>query len=82
MGASVRVSTIDWSRVIDEIRGDGTMVKDIARKAGIAPQTLHNIYTGATKEPCYSVGVRLLEMRDMVRLRRPAGYSRDLLEAA
>lgn len=67
MGASIRQRTVQWDRVIDEIRGSRMMVKDIALKAGIAPQTLHSIYTGATKEPAYSVGVALLELREKVR---------------
>lgn len=64
MGASIRTRTIDWAMVIDEIRGRGLMVKAIAQKVGVAPTTLNNIYRGCTKEPCYSVGVRLLELRE------------------
>ena len=63
----VRIATVDWPKVIDEIRGNGMMVKVIAQKAGIAASSLHNLYTGATREPCYSVGVRLLDMRDKAR---------------
>lgn len=66
MGASVRTDTVDWSRVVSEIRGGGLMVKAIASKVGIAPQTLHNLVSGATKEPCYSVGVALLALRQKV----------------
>ena len=66
MGASVRTPTVDWNRVVSELRGAGMMVKAIARKAGVAPTTLHNLTSGMTKEPCYSVGVRLLELRDKV----------------
>lgn len=66
MGASVRIATVDWPRVVAEIRGGGLMVKAIAQRTGVAPQTLHNLVSGATKEPCYSVGVRLLDLRDRV----------------
>ena len=66
MGASVRIATVDWPAVVSEIRGGGLMVKAIAQRAGVAPQTLHNLVSGATKEPCYSVGVKLLELRDRV----------------
>lgn len=68
MGASVRVATVDWPAVVSEIRGAGFMVKAIAQRVGVAPMTLHNLTSGATREPCYSVGVRLLELRDRVRL--------------
>lgn len=80
MGASVRIATVDWPKVIDEIRGQGMMVKAIASKAGIAATTLHDLYSGATKEPCYSVGVRLLDMRDIARLaqQREKGFSGEL----
>jgi ribosomal protein S9 len=66
MGASVRVATVDWPKVVAEIRGGGLMVKAIAHRVGIAPTSLHNLVSGATKEPCYSVGVRLLDLRDRV----------------
>lgn len=66
MGASVRVRTIEWAVVIGDIRREGLMVKAIARKVGMSPQGLHAIYCGATKEPCYSVGARLLELREKV----------------
>lgn len=66
MGASVRIATIDWPKVVDEIRGAGLMVKAIASRAGVAPSTLSNLTTGATREPCYSVGVKLLDLRDKV----------------
>lgn len=62
--ASHRIDTEDWPRVITDIRGSGLMVKTIARKVGIAPATLHDLASGATREPCYSVGVRLLELRE------------------
>lgn len=42
------------------------MLKAIARKVGVAPTTIGNLSQGLTKEPCYSVGVRLLELRDRV----------------
>lgn len=71
MGASVRTRTVAWDLVIDEIRGSGLQVKDIAIKVGVAVQTLHNLYGGATREPCYSVGVALLKLRD-ARCRRAA----------
>ena len=64
MGASVRTATVDWPAVVSEIRGAGFMVKAIARKVGIAPTTLHNLTSGATREPCYSVGVKLLKLRE------------------
>lgn len=60
----VRTDTEDWPRVIADIRGNGLMVKAIARKVGIAPTTLHDLASGATREPCYSVGMRLLELRE------------------
>ena len=80
MGASVRIATIDWPRVIDEIRAHGMMVKAIAQKAGIAPTTLHDLYRGATREPCYSVGAKLLEMREIARLakQRERGFAAEL----
>lgn len=62
MGASVRVDTEDWPQVIADIRKHGLMVKAIARTVGVAPTTLGNIASGATREPCYSVGVRLLDL--------------------
>lgn len=66
MGASVRTATVDWPAVVSEIRGAGLMVKAIAQKAGVAPTTLHNLTSGMTREPCYSVGVKLLALRDKV----------------
>lgn len=67
MGASVRIATENWPQVVFEIRGGGLMVKAIAQRVGVAPQTLHNLVSGMTKEPCYSVGVKLLELRDRVK---------------
>lgn len=67
MGKSVRIATLDWPAVVSEIRGAGFMVKAIAHKVGVAPTTLHNLTSGATREPCYSVGVKLLELRDRVK---------------
>jgi lambda repressor-like predicted transcriptional regulator len=66
MGASVRTDTVDWPRVIHEIRGAGLMLCAIARRVGVAPTTLGNLASGATREPCYSVGARLLELREKV----------------
>ena len=57
-----RMTTVDWPAVIAAIRARGLLVREIAVKVGIAPQTLWNLSTGATREPCYSVGVRLLEL--------------------
>lgn len=68
MGASVRLATIDWPKVVSEIRGGGLMVKAIAQRVGVAPTTLSNLTNGLTKEPCYSVGVKLLALRDKVRV--------------
>ena len=67
MGASVRIATVDWPHVVSEIRGGGLMVKAIAQRVGVAPTTLHNLVSGMTREPCYSVGVKLLQLRDRVR---------------
>lgn len=68
MGKSVRIATVDWPRVILEIRGAGRMqVKQIAGRIGMSATGLWNISTGATREPCYSVGVKLLELRDRVK---------------
>ena len=80
MGASVRIATVNWPTVIDEIKSHGMMVKAIAHKAGVAPTTLHNLYSGATREPCYSVGVKLLEMREIARLakQRERGFAAEL----
>ena len=67
MGASVRITTIDWPRVILEIRGRRRLqVKQIAAKVGMSATGLHNIASGATREPCYSVGLRLLELRGQI----------------
>ena len=66
MGASVRVATVDWPAVVSEIRGGGLMVKAIAQRVGVAPTTLHNLVSGTTREPCYSVGVKLLDLRERV----------------
>lgn len=63
MGASVRTPTVDWPRVVNELRGQGLMLCAIARRVGVAPSTLGNLQAGLTREPCYSVGVRLLELR-------------------
>lgn len=64
MGACVRVDTEDWPQVIADIRRHGVMVKAIARTVGVAPTTLNSLSRGVTREPCYSVGVRLLELRE------------------
>lgn len=66
MGASVRVDTVDWPKVISDIRIKGMQVKAIASRVGVAPTTLWNLSAGATREPCYSVGVALLELRAKV----------------
>lgn len=64
MGNCVRMDTMNWPQVIADIRSKGMKKKAIALKAGIAESTLGNLITGATREPCYSVGVRLLELRE------------------
>lgn len=64
MGASVRERTVDWQRVISDLRGAGLMVCAIARRVGVAPTTLNNLAHGYTREPCYSVGAKLLDMRE------------------
>ena len=66
MGATVRTATIDWPSVVSEIYGAGVMKKAIARKVGIAPSTLGILSSGLTAEPPYSVGVRLLRLRDRI----------------
>jgi hypothetical protein len=63
MGATVRIATVDWPRVVNELRGQGMMLCAIDRRVGVAPSTLGNLAYGLTREPCYSVGVRLLELR-------------------
>jgi hypothetical protein len=68
MGASVRIATVDWPRVIHEIRGGGLMLKAIASRIGVAQTTISAYATGQTKEPPYSIGVKLLELRDRVAL--------------
>lgn len=62
MGASLRQATIDWPQIIAEMRGEGLMLKAIARKVGAAPTTIGNLAQGVTREPCYSVGIKLLEL--------------------
>ena len=64
MGASLRVDTMDWQRVVASLRGAGLMNKEVAKKIGVSPQTVSNLLCGATREPCYSVGVKLLELRE------------------
>lgn len=66
MGASVRVATVNWPKIIEEIRGGGLMVKAIARRIQVAPNTVSAYASGQTKEPPYSVGVKLLELRAKV----------------
>ena len=63
MGASVRLATVNWPAVVSELRGQGLMLCAIARRVGVAPSTLGDLANGLTREPCYSVGVRLLELR-------------------
>ena len=63
MGASVRIDTVNWPSVVNELRGQGLMLCAIARRVGVAPSTLGDLANGFTREPCYSVGVRLLELR-------------------
>jgi transposase-like protein len=67
MGNSVRHDTQDWPQVVADIRRAGMMVKAIARSVGVAPTTLSSLQRGDTIEPCYSVGVRLLELRAKVK---------------
>lgn len=66
MGSSLRVATVDWPAVVSEIRGAGMMVKAIARRIDVSPTTIAAYGSGQTAEPPYSVGVRLLELRDRV----------------
>lgn len=63
MGASVRVATVDWPEVILDLRRKGIQNRKIASYTGVSPQTVSNLLNGATREPCYSVGVKILEMR-------------------
>ena len=37
MGASNRTDTVDWPAVVNTIRGEGLMLKAVARKIGVAP---------------------------------------------
>lgn len=62
MGASVRMTTVDWPKIILSLRGAGLSRPAIARKAGVAPNTISAYQSGQTREPPYSVGVRLIEL--------------------
>lgn len=66
MTGTVRERTVDWTQVINDIRHAGFMVKAIAAKVGLSPQGLNELYVGRTKKPCYSVGDRLLKLREKV----------------
>lgn len=64
MGASIRTTTVDWPRIILDLRGKGLSRPHIARRIGVAPTTLSSYQSGQTKEPPYSVGVALLELHN------------------
>jgi hypothetical protein len=66
MGASLRVPTVDWPRLICEMRGKGLQAQVIASKVGMAPSTLGNLQNGLTAEPPYSIGVALLALHAKV----------------
>ena len=63
MGASVRVTTVDWPRLILELRCKGLGRQAIARKVGVSPNTISSYQSGQTREPPYSVGVALIELQ-------------------
>jgi transcriptional regulator with XRE-family HTH domain len=62
MGASVRRATVDWPRIIGEMRDGGMTVKAMAKRVGMSANGLSNILHGSTAEPCFSVGQKLLEL--------------------
>ena len=63
MGASVRVTTVNWPSVILDLRGKGLGRQAIARKVGVSPNTISSYQSGQTREPPYSVGVALLQLQ-------------------
>lgn len=64
MGARIRTATVDWPNVIDTILRNGFTRRHIAEKVGVHVNTLQGYYYGYTSEPCYSVGVELLKLRE------------------
>ena len=51
-----------WQKLIKDVCGTGLSVANVARKANAGVSTIADLASGATKEPRYSLGVRLIEL--------------------
>lgn len=62
-------SNIDWVSVLSYLKSEGVTQVMAAAIVGSAQTTLSDLARGNTKEPVYSLGVRLLALRDLVEAR-------------
>lgn len=62
-------SNIDWVSVLSCLKSEGVTQVMAAAIVGSAQTTLSDLARGNTKEPVYSLGVRLLALRDLVEAR-------------
>lgn len=53
---------MDWKKIIAEILDSGLSQADIAASVGIAQPSVSDLATGATKEPRWGVGDRLIAL--------------------
>lgn len=53
------MQTPDWQQVIGELRARGFTLQQIGDHAGLAMTSVHDLYSGRSKEPCGWAAVKL-----------------------
>lgn len=57
------METPNWPQVIKDIRATGLTYQGIADKTGSAKVTIHDLGSGKTPDPHYTLGATLIEMQ-------------------
>lgn len=63
-------SNIDWVSLLSYLKSEGVTQVMAAEIVGSTQTTLSDLARGNTKEPGYSLGTRLLALRDLVEARK------------
>jgi predicted XRE-type DNA-binding protein len=53
---------VDWTNLLRELTATGFTQKQIAERCGVAQSTISDLQRGASKEPSYQLGARLVAM--------------------
>lgn len=61
-----QVTTIEWPGVIESLTAAGFTQAEIGLRCGLSQSSISELRRGRTREPYFSAGRLLLEMRDEV----------------